>query len=415
MSTQSLGSVGSSAPTPDEVGSPHLMRRINRQRVLVALRDNGPSSRPALSTLTGLSKFTVNVVANELLAEDRLNEMPGSTSGSRGPRARVLAFNASWAHVAAVDVGAAGMRFALADLAGRVVFQQKSPLRGVGQSPITGQIEGMFHEAIRHMQLDASDVRALCIATPGVVDPSTQRVRLAPQLPGWDAVDPVAELRRLGDFPVVVENEVRLAVTGERLEGAAVGVDDVAYFHLGIGVGLGLVIDGRPVHGALGAAGEIGYLPIGSDSDERPPQSGRFEWAVGGDAYRRVAAARVRPGSFAPPSTDHDRLDQNPPDAAFLYERAIAGDAAAIESIDAILESTAQGVAAVCTVVNPAVVIIGGGIAQAGTFMLDRLAAKVRAILPVVPDFRLAGLRDDAALVGAIHRALDACSPDVLR
>ena len=100
-------------------------------------------------------------------------------------------------------------------------------------------------------------------------------------------------------------------------------------------------------------------------------------------------------------------------DAKLLYSAAIGGDLDAQEVVGDIFRLTARGVAAVCTIINPTIVIIGGGIAQAGPWMLDALEREVRALVPIAPQFSLAGLGDDAALVGATRRALAACEHEI--
>ena len=285
--------------------SPQPLRRMNRRQMLLALRDHGPLSRPALSKHTGLSKITVNAVVAELIEEARVDETPHVHTGGPRPRARVVSFKADYAYVAAIDVGATRAQIALPGLAGRIIEQQSADLRRAknGRELVT-VVRSLFQDAVATARISSDLVRALCIATTGIVDPKTQRVLLAPQLPDWDSLDLPTELGDLGDFPIHVENEVRLAVSGEQWRGATAGIDDVAYVHLGVGVGLGLVIGGRIVNGANGAAGEIGYLLLTDQSTTAASgDSGPFERLVGGAAYRRAIERLVESGRGAGCST----------------------------------------------------------------------------------------------------------------
>lgn len=396
-------------------GSPQLMRRMNRSQVLSTLRMQGPMSRPAISKATGLSKITVDAVATELLNEARVVEAPEQPTGSPGRRARLLSFRDDSAHVGAIDIGATRARVAVSDLSGALIAQEQVELLGVSSGvAILELVRAAFQRTVTAAKLTNADIRALCIGTPGIVDPVSQRVTLAPQLPEWDSVDLVAAMSFLGDCPIQVENEVHLAVVGEQWRGVARGFDDVAYIHLGVGVGLGIVKSGNLIRGAHGGAGEIGYLPlVGLVPEESADQTGRFESLVGGLAYQRAALKLIDSGG------GHGLLnaaggDQQKVDAALLYRRAEAGDQDAVEIVEPLLSYTAAGVASVISILDPGLVIIGGGISRAGSWMLNKLSAMVNDITPLGPDLLLAGLGDDAVLIGACRRAIDACEHELL-
>src|SRR5918996_1827167 len=128
---------------------------------------------------------------------------------------------------------------------------------------------------------------AVAVGTPGVVDPASGRIALAPQLPGWEGLELRQELGRSFRCPVLVENEVRLSVLAERWQGAAQGIDDAVYIQIGVGIGGGILIGGELYRGADGAAGEIGYLPYPYDSP-LANGPGPFEHSAGGSAFARL-------------------------------------------------------------------------------------------------------------------------------
>ncbi|MGV8897241.1 MAG: ROK family protein [Rhodoglobus sp.] len=396
-------------------GSPQLMRRMNRSQVLSTLRTRGPMSRPAISKATGLSKITVDAVATELLNEDRVTETPEPPTGSPGRRARLLSFREDSAHVAVVDIGATRARVAVSDLSGTLVAQEQVDLIGVATgAEVLDVVRAALQRAIVAASLENSEIRALCIATPGIVDPTTQRVTLAPQLPDWDDIDLVAEMSFLGDCPIHIENEVHLAVVGEQWRGAARGCDDVAYVHLGFGVGLGIVKSGKLIRGARGGAGEIGYLPlVGLDTEATEGRRGRFETLVGGAAYQRAAQRLIESGGgrslVNAAGGDRQRVD-----AALIYRHAEAGDPEAVAIVEPLLAYTAAGIASVISILDPSLVIIGGGISRAGSWMLERLTQLLNELTPLTTDLLLAGLGDDAVLIGACRRAIDACEHELL-
>jgi glucokinase len=372
-------------------------------------------SRPAISKVTGLSKITVDGVANELLNEGRVLESPEPPTGSPGRRARLLSFREDSAFVGAIDIGATRAQVAVSDLAGTLVAQEEVGLIGVRSgAEILELVRAAFQRTIAAANLTNSEIRALCIATPGIVDPTTQRVTLAPQLPDWDEIDLVSAMSFLGDCSIHVENEVHLAVLGEQWRGAAQGFNDIAYVHLGVGVGLGIVKSGTLIRGAHGGAGEIGYLPlVGLNPAETAGQRGRFETLVGGAAYHRAAQELFQSGGGLA-LIESAGGDPQQVDAALLYRMAESGDRDALDIVEKLLSYTAAGIASVISILDPELVIIGGGISRAGSWMLERVEAMLDDLTPLNSDLLLAGLGDHAVLIGACRRAISACEHELL-
>ena len=168
-------------------------------------------------------------------------------------------------------------------------------------------------EALATAEVDRSSLQAVGVGTPGVVDPVSGRVTLAPQLGGWEGIRLASRLEPSFPCSVLVDNEVHLSVLGERWRGSAQGIDDALYVQVGVGIGGGVLIGGDVYRGAGGAAGEIGYLPIFDDDDAGRDGLGPFEHAAGGTAFarlgRRAAAAGESPTLLELAGGDPDAID----------------------------------------------------------------------------------------------------------
>ena len=243
--------------------------------------------------------------------------------------------------------------------------------------------------------MDLARLSALVIASPGVVDPRTGDPRLAVNLPAWHegALD---ALRGVLHKPVVIENDVNLAAMAERADGAAAGADDFVLVWLGVGLGLATILGGQLHRGTAGAAGEIGYLPVHGaplHTDIRHPASGGFQSLAGGAAVRALAA---RYGFLAPTAAEAVRAavqTQASESAAFL---------------DDLAQRVAAGVASVCVVLDPGLVVLGGQVGRAGgTALADRVAAGVAAICPARPRVVPTGVPGEPVLRGAMLAAVD--------
>ena len=369
-------------------GSPGLLRRLNSAAVLHAVREDGPVSRADLARATGLSKPTVNAAVELLLEQGYVNERDDELVSPPRPgrRPRLLRFASGLGHVLGVDIGANKVLVLVADLGGQVLATER---RRSEPTALLELVEDAATHALAAAGVAPESVKAVGVGTPGVVDPISGRVTLAPQLPGWEGIELGARLEPSFGCPVLVDNEVRLSLLAERWRGAAQEIDDAFFVQIGIGIGGGVLFGGEVYRGAGGAAGEIGYLPL-FDEEEASDGLGPFEHAAGGTAFARLAQ---RAGLAAV-------------DAEMVFAAAAAGDAVATQVLQTLLDRLARGIAAAIVVLNPATVIVGGGISRAGEQLRAPLEQRIRALVPVAPRVILSQLGDEAVALGGVRLAL---------
>jgi predicted NBD/HSP70 family sugar kinase len=375
--------------------------------VLSAIRAEGPISRAELAKATGLSKPTVNEVVEGLLRDGTVaeSEANGSDRPSRpGRRARLLRFRADRGHVLGMDIGAGKILVLVADLNGDVVASER---RSVGAreranaDQLLRQALAVATAALRSAGVPRASLQAVCVGTPGVVDPVTHRLTLAPQLGGWEGLPLGRRLQRSFRCPVLVDNEVHLSMLAERWRGAAQGIDDALFVQAGYGIGGGLLVGGRLYRGANGAAGEIGYMPAVGDP-AAPNGLGPFEHAAGGSAYARHGArTAARP--------EGRRLlelaggDADAVDAEIVFAAAAEGDAAAAAIVAELVGRLAEGIAAAAIVVDPATVIVGGGLSRAGATLLEPLTRRLAEHTPIPPRVVLSTLGEESVALGGVR------------
>jgi predicted NBD/HSP70 family sugar kinase len=187
----------------------------------------------------------------------------------------------------------------------------------------------------------------------------------------------------------MIENDVDAAALAERAHGHGREFESFAFISIGTGIGMGLVLDGRLRRGRHGAAGEIGYLPLGTaDGTDARDARRRGDLEAAASAAGIVRAAR-RAGIKPPIS------------ARQVFAAAERGEswAAAVVANEATL--IARAVCAVITVVDPELIVLGGGVGQAAGF-LDAVAAELRRLAPVLPELRVSALGADAVVDGCI-------------
>ncbi len=373
-------------------GTPSLLRELNDQAALDLLLSGGMLTRSQISEYTGVSKVTVSQVLTRL-EERGLVAVVGEQAGNRGPNAALYSVVPSSAYVAGLYMDFDLVSAAVADVTGRRVAEVRVDPNGA-DDPVE-LVRETIERACASAGVDLARLSALVIGSPGVVDPQTGDPQLAVNLPAWHegALD---ALRGVLHKPVVIENDVNLAAMAERAAGAAVGADDFALFWMGVGLGLATMLGGRLHRGTAGAAGEIGYLPVHGaplHTDIRHPASGGFQSLAGGAAVRALA----------------DRHGFAAATAAEAVQAAVSAPSAEASTfLDDLAQRVAVGVASVCVVLDPGLVVLGGEVGRAGgTALASRVAAGVAAICPARPRVVPTGVPDEPVLRGAMLAAVD--------
>ncbi len=185
--------------------------------------------------------------------------------------------------VVGIDLGGTKILAGIADLEGKVLATLREPTEHGPGAPVLDQMASLVGKLANQAGIDASSVRRVVIGVPSAVSPTTGLASLSPNL-ALPEDQPLAQLMEARlHVPVHVENDVNLAAFGEAVVGAGKGLSSVAFLSFGTGVGLGLVVDGKMLRGAFGRAGEIAYLPTGSDVHQHAPvsENGLFEDEVG--------------------------------------------------------------------------------------------------------------------------------------
>jgi glucokinase len=269
---------------------------------------------------------------------------------------------------------------------------------------VIDQLVEAVQEAI---EAATEEVLAVGVGVPALVDPETGVALDSNHLPlrGVSVRDLLAE--RLG-LPVVVDNDGNVALLAEHRAGAAKGASHAAMLTLGTGIGGALLVDGRLVRGASGAAGELGHIVVDLDGPPCPgncPSRGCLEAVASGSALAVEGDRAIA----RDPSSALARAEAagRPVTGALVTELAHDGDPAALAAIEVIGRRLGVGLASIANALNPEVIVIGGGVIAAGELLLgparEELAA--RALPPIAEAVRIEPARFGAES-GALGAAL---------
>jgi predicted NBD/HSP70 family sugar kinase len=382
--------VTGSRPADGELSAarPRLIRELNGRLLLGHIRDLGQCSRAELARLSGLSKPTVSVALADA-ERAGLVRVAGPRTGRPGRSAVLYEVRPEAGFILGLDVGAQYLRGALADLAGGIRARASARSRASSVKGRLDELIGLADGLSAEAGLTRGDVIQTVIGSPGVYDPRRNAMALTGGLPGWDRPAVLARLREAFGPSLVVENDVDAAALAEHANGHGRDVDSFAFISVGTGIGMGLVIGGQLVRGAHGVAGEIAYMPMtgGSGADDADARRrGALEASASASAV--VRAAR-RAGMRGPVS------------ARRVFTAAAAGDerAAAVVAEEARL--LARVLCAVVTVIDPALIVLGGGIGQAPGFAAE-VTRELRPLAPVMPEVRVSALGTEAVVDGCL-------------
>jgi predicted NBD/HSP70 family sugar kinase len=349
-----------------------------------AIVQNGPISRASIAKQTGLSKQTISEIVRHLEDDGWVRET-GRTSGHVGRTAVTYEIVPSAAYIAAVDLGGTKVRVAIVDLTCQVFAEEVAPTDPRGGRHVVEQITELCWRAADAQGIARDRVRLAVVGAPGAPQHGTGRILLAPNIAHFDTMDVASAFEESLGIDVMLENDVNLAVLGENWLGQGQGIDNLAYIAVGTGVGGGLMLGGQLVHGAINAAGELGFLPFGADPfDAESLRAG---------AYERVT------GSIGIMSRYQD-LTGNKASVPEIFDRANAGDAAALLVLDDTAKNLALGIGAICAVANPQKVILGGSIG-ARSELIERVKGFMPLVFPMPVEIEASILGSRAAIIGA--------------
>lgn len=273
-----------------------------------------------------------------------------------------------------------------------------------------GEVLGQLVKLIEALAPASEAPDAIGVSVAAAPDPASGRLRSISNIHGLLDVPLGAALhRRLAAkgwiLPIVVGNDAELAALAEGRIGAAVGLRDFVSITIGTGIGMGVVLDGETRRGWRGMAGEIAFLPVPTSEAPHVDNAGAFEALVGG---RTLAARCIAEIERAERDGEHTNLDRDTTVATAL-DLTGSGDQAAIRLIQNECADLAVGIAAVCAVIDPQLVVLSGGIGS-----LPGLVAPVReavsAVMANPPRIETSALGERAPLLGALERARDAAN-----
>jgi predicted NBD/HSP70 family sugar kinase len=383
------------------------VRTSNLSTILRELHLNGAASRSHLVQRTGLTRTAVGALASELQANKLVFETTPEPDGSPGRPSPIVTPDSANNAVLALDLMVDSIGVMAVGLGGTVL---RSVRRDRDRRNLDGTIADAANliESVRNSLEPSCRLFGLGVAIAGLVRDADRAVVLAPNL-GWVEIDVVAQLKDLfePDFSIVVANEANLGALAESRRGSVAGHRDVLYLSGEVGVGGGIIVDGRLLTGSSGYAGEVGHVPVRMDGrDCRCGARGCLETEIGEEALlERIGR---------PP-------DGGRPAIIELMAAAEAGDSTVLDGLAEHSRWLAFGLTGLMNALNPSAVVLGGLLATLFPYLEGPLRAELdRQLFPTVPTLQNevtilpSSIGVDAPAIGAAELAWDAALDEEL-
>ncbi|MGI5269154.1 ROK family protein [Nonomuraea sp. CA-218870] len=374
------------------------VRATNLAVVLRFVREHAPCSRADIAAGTGLNKATVSSLVADLI-DRRLVRETGLTENRVGRPATMLVLDGSPYAAIGVEINVDYVSAVATDLAGeRLLAWRRSFSAGESVNQGVANVAAVVRRVVNRMAKEERQVLGLAVAVPGLIDVNGT-VRIAPNL-GWRDADlggDLAKALRDPGFAIQVDNDANLAALAEQRFGAGAGASDLVYLTGQMGVGAGVILDGRLRRGRLGYSGELGHVQLDPEGPAcRCGRRGCLEAMAGVGAVLR-------------------RADPSPAEIEIELEEVVrsarAGDAATLSTLGAVGAALGRGVSIIANLLNPQLIVLGGYYVPLAPWLLPPARAAVldAAIAPQAGGCEVVAstLGHDAAALGGAARVLD--------
>lgn len=369
------------------------MAQHNRDLILNLLRRKGSLSRNEIRQYVGTSPATINRLTISLLERGLLVDA-GLAPSTGGRPSMQLKFNERAGVVVAIDVGSRLLRGGIVDLRGNIVHYVEEPSEGKGPRERLEQVQELTSRLLTDFS-ETEHCLAVAIGVPGIVD-AEGKVSWAPAL-GWHEVSLARAISERTALPVFVENDANTLAIAEDRYGEARGAGVILAVILGNGIGAGIISDGTLYRGQTRSAGEVGYLLTSTESLANTYDGfGDLESRIGAESI----TSRAREIGLAASSGAELTV-------AEVFASARAGNNQALQLLEDIVDDLALAVANLAAILDPAVVVLGGGIAASADMIIPRLATRLRGRIPQTPRLLPPSLGQMGVLIGAAELAID--------
>lgn len=360
--------------------------RTSRHAIFALISSDGPISKHKISQKTGLSRPTVIEALNSLLESDMVSYLEEKEARQRGRIPRLYYLNPSYQFGLGVDIGGSKILAGLTDLNGKIVAEIAEKTESSGGVNLIDQITSLRDRLVQIAGIESARVSYGVIGMPGVPQ-SDGSVKFAENVEAIDNFNFKTALSNKLNVPLSLENDVNLGAVAE-LENLSENENGtIALVSIGTGIGMGLIIDRQLFKGAFGRAGEIGFVPIGSEPYTKKSHSQGFaESKLSGIGLQKL---------YSESGTNENLTGQE------IFERYFIDEPTAVAVVEDYCGELARLLVTISVIIDPSVIILTGGIGS-NEHIMTPLSKVFDSMNIFDVEIRQSQLKNRSGLLGAL-------------
>lgn len=379
----------------NKAGDQSLVRKANQGSIVEYLRENGPTSKAKLSRVLKISKPTVAKNIEELLDKKILYEYgEGESSGGRKPL--LIAFNPNYRYILSLVINIDHPMIALYDLNGKIIRKIKLSMpSNIKENAFLNEIYKKIEEMMEDESILDDRIGVISVSTPGIINEETGYIYANPQFKDWKKVNLVKELKKRFNKKVIVKNDISMAALGEKHYGIGKNYKNLIYISSTLGIGAGLILNGKLYEGLNKAAGEIGYF-ITKDqiNNEKNLEN---EYAIPMILKKLDNQLESNRDSLLYELTEGFNKSI---DIDMIIECINSADSYVLSVIDEAAIAYGIAINNICILLDLECIIIGGALAELGVYFIQRIKEIMNNNNPLKVEIMPCGLKENASLYG---------------
>ncbi len=337
----------------------HVVKKENKALVLKTIQERAPISRATIANVTGLNKGTVSSLVSELIDEKLIHES-GTGKSSGGRRPVMLLLNETAGFTISIDLGVKSILGVLTDLRGNILSEKKIRFKKENLDEVLTLLYQLIDGLKNVAPKSEYGIVGIGVGVPGVVTTEGE-ILLAPNL-GWKKVPLQQILFDHYKVPVTVENEANAGAYGEKVYGVGQMSNELVYTSISIGIGVGLILEGKLYKGLRGFSGELGHMTIEKDgADCRCGNQGCWELY----ASEQALLDQAETAGFNDVTVEQ------------LIEAADQGDTKAIQLLENVGDYLGVGITNIIHIFNPEQVVVGNTLRQAKKYIMPAIERRI--------------------------------------
>ncbi len=386
-----------------------LKKHFQKKKIVRALYLQGSMALAEITKSLNVSAPTVQNLLDELLQENII-ELTGSGLSKGGRRPNLYGIQKNAFYILSIDIGNYSTHIALFDSSNKRGKRHKElKLELKNELSVVHLIYEAANELIKDSGVDENHILGIGIDMPGLVESEKGINHTILNFNKKSVRDLFAELF---NKPVVIENDAKVKALSEFRFGKAIGKQNVLVLHLGWGIGMGMILNGKPYKGAHGFSGEFSHIPM---TDKRGylcscGKRGCLETVASGAALTRYAVEAIENGEM----TLIKEMAHNKPKnitLELILKAAQKGDQFAISILSKIGFELGKGISSLMQILNPEMIILAGSLAKTGSYLITSIEQAIQqyafAIIREEMELTVSDLGDDASLLGNVINVME--------